>query len=104
MNASNKKEWYKDLDISPKGKPTGIDQVDNLLSIGICYCIISNDNSVEQVDVYKNGQKVHYKKFGYDKRGRVVENAMYSPDEKGDWHILYDIWYYNYEPASGLRT
>ena len=103
MNASNKKEWYKDLDISSKGKPTGIDQIDNLLPIGICYCIISNKDSVEQVDVYKNGQRVNYKKFGYDKLGRVVRNAMYSPDENGDWHIMDDIWYYEYDPETGLR-
>lgn len=56
---------------------------------GACYCIISNNEVVDQVDVYKDGQKVHYKK--YDNVGRVIENAMYSPDGNGGWHIIDDI-------------
>lgn len=104
MSASNKKEWYKDLDISTKGKPTGINQIDDILPVGTCYCIVSNNDTVEQVDVYKDGQKIHYKKFGYDNLGRVIENAMYSPDGNGGWHIIDDIWYYEYDPNTGLRT
>ena len=104
MDASNKKEWFKDLDISSKGDPQGIDQIEGALPTGTCYCIISNNEVVEQVDVYKDGHKVHYKKFGYDNAGRVIENAMYSPDGTGEWHIIDDIWYYEYDPATGLRT
>jgi len=100
---SNKKEWYKELDISSTGKPTGINQINKPLSTGICYYIISNEGIVDQVDVYKNGQKIHYKKFSYDSLGRVIENAMYSPDENGGWHIIDDIWYYEYNPETGLR-
>lgn len=104
MSTSNKNEWYKDLDISSKGKPTGIDHIDNVLPSGTCYCIISNNEVVEQVDVYKDSQKVHYKKFKYDNLERVIENAMYSPDGNGGWHIIDDVWYYEYDPATGLRT
>ncbi|MFZ2836365.1 MAG: hypothetical protein WAZ21_03520 [Candidatus Saccharimonadales bacterium] len=104
MNVSNKKEWYRNLDISSKGVPTGIDQVDGAQPTGICYCIISNNGVVERVDVYKDNQKVHYKEFGYDSLGRVVENAMYSPDGSGGWHIIDDIWYYEYDSETGLRT
>lgn len=100
---SNKKEWYKDLDISPKGKPTGIGQIDGMLPNDICYCIISSNGIVEQVDVYENGQKIRYKKFSYDRLGRVIENAMYSPDGNGGWRIVDDIWYYEYNPETGLR-
>lgn len=101
---SNKNEWYKDLDISSKGKPTGIDRIDDMLPNDTCYCIISSNGIVEQVDVYKDGQKIHYKKFGYDNLGRVIENAMYSPDGNGRWHIADDIWYYEYNPQNGLRS
>jgi hypothetical protein len=103
-SASNKKEWYKDLDISSKGKPTGIDQIEGMLPASICYCIISNNASVEQVDVYNDGRKIHYKKFEYDNLGRVVENVMYSPDGSGGWHIADDIWYYEYDNETGHRT
>lgn len=104
MSVVNKKEWYKDLDISSKGKPTGIDQIDSVLSTGICYCITSSDDTAEQADVYQDGQRVHYKKFGYDDFGRVIENAMYSPDNDGEWQIIDDVWYYEYDPETGLRT
>jgi len=104
MSTTNKKEWYKDLDISPKGKPTGIDQIDDTLPTGTCYCIISNDGIVGQVDVYKDGQKIHYKKFGYDNHNRVIENAMYSPNGNSGWHIVDDIWYYEYDHETGLRA
>jgi hypothetical protein len=103
MSISNKKNWFKELDISLKGKPTGIGQVNDILSTGACYCIISNNNGIiEQVDVYKDGQKIHYKKFRYDNLGRVIENAMYSPDDNNDWHILDDVWHYKYSPKTGL--
>jgi len=104
MSTSHKKEWYKDLDISLEGRPMGIDQIDDALPIGVCYCIISNDITVERVDVYKDCQKIHYKKFCYDDLGRVIENAMYSPDGNGGWHIIDDIWYYEYDPETGLRS
>lgn len=104
MSTANKKEWYKGLDISSEGKPTGIDQVDNSLTVGVCYCITSSNDTVDQVDVYQDGQRIHYKKFGYDNLGRVIENAMYSPDENGEWHIIDDVWYYEYDPKTGLRT
>lgn len=75
-----------------------------MLPAGTCYCIITDNDIVERVDVYKDGHKIHYKKFGYDNLGRVIENAMYSPDGKGGWHIIDDIWYYKYNPATGHRT
>jgi|GEM_PF-6836133 len=104
MSTSHKKEWYKDLDISLEGKPVGINQINDVLSIGVCYCIFSSDNIVEQVDVYKDHQKIHYKKFRYDNLGRVIENVMYSPDGNGGWHIIDDVWYYEYDPETGLRS
>ncbi len=103
-DTSNKKEWYKDLDISSKGKPTGTDQIDDKLSTNTCYCIITAGGFAEQVDVYKDGRKVHYKKFGYDDLGRVIENTMYSPDGNGGWHVVDDVWYYEYDPKTGLRS
>lgn len=104
MDTSNKQEWYRDLDISSKGKPIGIDKIDTMLDEGVCYCIVTQDGSVERVDVYENGRKIHYKKFVYDKLGRVIENAMYSPDNGGEWRIFDDIWYYEYDPKTGDRS
>ena len=69
----------------------------------MCYCIVSDKDITERIDVYKNGQKIHYKEFRYDNLGRVIENAMYSPDKKGGWHIIDDVWYYEYDPATGRR-
>jgi hypothetical protein len=104
MNTESEDEqWYKDLDISSKGKPTGIEQMDTVLSVGLCYCIVTKDNVVERVDVYEEGHKIHYKKFRYDNLGRVIENKMYSPDGNGGWHNVDDIWYYVYDEKSGLR-
>lgn len=99
----NDERWYKDLDISLDGKPTGIEQIDAMLPVGSCYCIVSKDNIVERVDVYEDGKKIHYKKFEYDDIGRVIENKMYSPDGNGGWHNVDDIWYYVYDKTSGLR-
>ncbi len=104
MSTSNKKEWFRDLDISSQGKPTGIDQIDGMVITDTCYCITSNNDIIKQVDVYKDGQKIHYKKFDYDNLGRVVKNAMYSPNKKGGWHIIDDVWYYEYDSETGLRT
>jgi hypothetical protein len=100
----NKQEWYKNLDISSKGKPLGIDRINEVSSTGICYCLMINGDTVEQVDVYQDGRKINYKKFTYDTSGCVIENAMYSPDGSGGWHITDDIWYYEYHPTTGLRT
>lgn len=100
----NIERWYKDLDISLSGKPTGIEQIDTMPSSGLCYCIVSKDNAVERVDVYEDGKKINYKKFEYDDYGRVIENKMYSPDGNGGWHNIDDIWYYEYDPETGLRT
>lgn len=102
-DALNKKEWYRDLDISSTGKPTGIDQIDGMLPTGKCYCLISNKGIIEQADVYEDGEKIHFKKFGYDDFGRVIENAMYSPDGNSGWHIIDDVWYYEYSLETGLR-
>lgn len=99
----NDQQWYKDLDISLDGKPTGIEQVDAMFPTGLCYCVVSKDDVVERVDVYEDGQRIHYKKFGYDSLGRVIENKMYSPDGNGGWHNVDDIWYYVYDENSGLR-
>ena len=96
-------QWYKDLDISSKGKPTGVEQISSMLSAGLCYCIVSKDDIVERADVYKDGRRIHYKKFVYDNLGRVIENKMYSPDGNGGWHNVDDIWYYSYNEQSGLR-
>ena len=105
MNAITKnQQWYKNLDISLKGQPTGIERIDGISSRGTCYCIISRNDVIDRVDVYDDGQRIHYKKFGYDKLGRVIENTMYSPDGNGEWHIADDIWYYEYDQETGLRT
>ena len=104
MNTESKSEqWYRDLDISPEGKPTGIKQLTAKLPAGVCYCIISKGKVIERVDVYEDGQKIHYKEFTYDKFGRVIENKMYSPDKNGGWQNKDDIWYYEYDETSGLR-
>lgn len=97
-------KWYKDLDISSEGFPVGIDEIDSMSSSGICYCIIANSGIVERADVFENGKKAHYKVFGYDKKGRVIENTMYTPDNNGNWIIADSIWYYEYDPATGLRS
>jgi hypothetical protein len=104
MNTESKNEqWYQDLDITSKGKPVGIERIDKMLSNGLCYCIISDGDVIERVDVYKDGLRVNYKKFNYDDLGRVVENMMYSPDGNGGWHNVDDIWYYAYNETSELR-
>ena len=99
----NDEQWYKDLDISIKGKPTGIEQISAILPSGLCYCIVSKDKVIGRVDVYEDGKKTHYKKFKYDNLGRVIENKMYSPDGNGGWHNVDDIWHYVYNEESGLR-
>ena len=99
----NNEQWYKDLDISIEGTPTGIDRLDNISPTGLYYCIVTQNNIIERVDMYENGKRIHYKKFRYDKFGRVIENMMYSPDRNGGWHIVDDIWYYVYDEESGLR-
>lgn len=104
MSSTKNKQWYKELDISPQGFPTGIDSIEGMLPQDICYCIISKDGVIDQVDVFKNGQKIHYKKFAYGNLGRVIENMMYSPGENGKWHIEDDVWYYEYSPVTGVRT
>lgn len=96
--------YYKDLDISRDGRPVGIDEVAEISNNGLCYCIIEQDDTVERIDVYKDTAKIHYKKFGYDAKGRVVKNIMYTPDGTGNWHIADDIWYYVYDDVSGLRS
>jgi hypothetical protein len=101
---SSGEQWYKDLDISLKGQPVGIEQIDKILLKGSCYCIVSQDGVIDRVDMYKDGQRIHYKKFGYDNLGRVIENTMYSPDDNGNWHVADDIWYYEYHQKTGLRT
>ena len=103
MSGTQTTEWYKDLGISLKGEPTGIERMNSLSSRGFCYCIVKEGSKVDHVDVYQDGNKVHYKKFQYDNLGRVVTNMMYSPDGKGGWSIQDDVWYYTYDPRSGLR-
>jgi tRNA(adenine34) deaminase len=97
-------QWYKDLDISTGGTPTGIDRLTAMSPTGLCYCIIARDNVIERVDVYEDSKRTHYKKFKYDNSGRVIENMMYSPDGNDNWHIVDDIWYYVYDEESGLRV
>lgn len=100
----NSERWYKDLDISITGQPTGIDELPAKTDMGICYCIITVNSVVERVDVYENGQRIHYKQFGYDGQGRVSTNSMYSLDGKGNWILEDDVWHYVYDEETGVRT
>ena len=59
-----KKEWYNDLDISLKGRPTGIEPIATLLPVGLCYCIISQDGIVDRFDVLKTARKFIIKSLG----------------------------------------
>lgn len=97
-------QWYKALDISHLGEPIGIDELSQPVRSGTSYRMHWDKGTVTQVDVYLNQEKIHYKKFGYDDKGRVVENMMYSPDGVGGWHIADDIWYYTYDKKTGSRT
>lgn len=95
--------WYKGLDISHYGEPVGVGEVAQMPSLGGSYLITWKDGIVVRVDVYANGTKTNYKQFGYDRQGRVIENAMFSPDGKGGWHVVEDIWYYTYDDTTGRR-
>ncbi|WP_433576783.1 toll/interleukin-1 receptor domain-containing protein [Nocardia brasiliensis] len=96
--------WYKSLNISPLGQPTGGDQIAQVAPTGASYCIYWENGVVDHVDVYLNGTKVNYKEFVYDSQGRVIENRMYSPDGYGGWHNVDDVWYYSYDPKTGRRS
>ncbi|MFI9636662.1 toll/interleukin-1 receptor domain-containing protein [Nocardia sp. NPDC051929] len=95
--------WYKSLEISSLGQPTGIGALTQVAPTGSSYCIYWDKGVVDRVDVFQNANLINYKKFGYDDRGRVVENRMYSPDGKGGWHVEEDVWYYTYHPQTGRR-
>lgn len=96
--------WYKALDISQFGEPIGVGKLSQLAPSGTSYHMHWNKGTVTQVDVYLNQKKINYKKFGYDDKGRVVENTMYSPDGIGGWYIADDVWYYTYDKRTGSRT
>lgn len=97
------KQYYKELDISLTGKPVGIEKIPTISPRGICYCIVTANSIVQRVDVYDNAKRIHYKEFGYDEKGRVIENKMYSADGHGGWQIVDDIWHYEYDKETGLR-
>lgn len=103
MNFSGQR-WYKALDISPLGEPVGIGEMTQLAPNGTCICISWEDGVAVQADVYLNGERINYKKFGLDDKGRVIENMMYSPDGTGAWRIIEDVWYYTYDQTSGRRS
>ena len=98
------RRWYKALDISPFGEPVGIGEMTQVAPNGSSVCIEWEQGVVTQVDVYLNGDRVNYKRFGFDDQGRVIENMMYSPDGTGEWRIVEDVWYYTYDEISGRRT
>ena len=97
------RRWYKSLEISPFGEPTGIGEMTQLAPMGSSYCITWEHGTVTQVDVYMNAERINYKKFDFDDKGRVIKNMMYSPAAQGDWKIIEDVWYYTYDPDSGRR-
>ncbi|MEV5967309.1 toll/interleukin-1 receptor domain-containing protein [Kribbella sp. NPDC051952] len=96
--------WYKSLEISPLGQPTGIGSLTQIAPTGSSYCIYWEEGVVQRVDVLQNAKLINFKEFIYDAKGRVVENRMYSPDGSGGWHIEEDVWYYTYDPKTGRRS
>ncbi len=97
-------KWFKNLNISNLGEPCGEHPVAQMSTLGMAYKIIWDGGTVIRVDVYNNGRHVHYKKFTYDSDGRVIENRMFSPDGNGGWHVVDDVWYYEYDPKTGVRS
>lgn len=96
--------WFKGLNISNLGEPVGVGPTTQKASIGHSYCMHWVNGVVTRVDVFTNGKLANYKEFGFDKLGRVIENKMYSPDGAGGWGVIEDVWYYRYDPRTGLRS
>jgi hypothetical protein len=86
------------------GEPIGIDETAQLSTMGPSHRLIWKDGRVEHVDLYLNGEHIHYKEFNFDAQGRVTANRMYSPDGSGGWHLAHDVWYYTYDENTGRRA
>lgn len=96
--------WYKGLNISNLGEAVGIGSVAQMATLGHSYEMRWRNGKVERVDVYSNGHLANFKKFGFDDRGRVIENKMYSRSPDGEWTVQDDVWYYEYDPSTGSRS
>lgn len=94
---------FKGLNITNLGAPAGTGPVTQMASLGQTYQMHWQDGIVTRVDVFTDGALSNYKEFGYDDQGRVIENRMYSPNGSGGWAVIKDVWYYSYDPVTGLR-
>ncbi len=95
--------WYKSLNISSYGDPTGITEMTQMAPTGSSYKIFWQNGRVDHVDVYQNSKLVNQKRFEFDERGRVIVNKMFTRGAHGDWELFEDIWRYEYDPATGKR-
>ena len=96
--------WYKGLNISNFGEPAGVGPTTQMATLGPSYRIRWTQGVVTRVDVFQNGSLANYKEFEFDSSGRVVANKMFTRDDAGEWAVLDDVWYYDYDPVTGTRS